>query len=112
MRARIGLPAALLVVATLAGTGADGRTTARPAGDSVAHRAGKVVHRARLPVVDTHSITHEALEPTMGITPGGDIFVAAASFGGPGGFAQTEIMRSLDGGATWEKTSPRVLEEN
>lgn len=101
-----------LIAASLLASGAEGRGTALPSGRTIAHRDGKIVRLVDLPVVRANSIMHEALEPTIGLSPGADIFVTGASFGGAGGMPQTEIVRSTDQGATWETVSPRVMDEN
>ena len=96
----------------IAGFGAEAKSTVRPTGGSaVAHRDGKAVAAGRVPVAKTNSITYKALEPTLGLTPGGDIFVAAAAYAQTG-VPTTEIMRSTDGGRTWTNTSPRVGPQN
>jgi hypothetical protein len=59
---------------------------------------------------------HQAGEPTLGLTPGGDIFVATGAFvwyGSAAGAGMTpDILRSTDHGKTWEVASPRVLDQN
>ncbi|HWC13011.1 MAG TPA: sialidase family protein [Actinomycetota bacterium] len=108
---------ALVVLAALSLTlGVEAKSTARPTGGkAVAHRDGKAVKRGgRIPVAVTNSITYPALEPTLGLTPSGDIYVAAAKYR-PYGFAAvptTEIMHSADGGKTWTNTSPRIGPQN
>ncbi len=49
-------------------------------------------------------LDHEATEPTLGVTSTGTIFYAAA-YPGPEGFV-TDILRSRDGGVTWEDVTP------
>lgn len=57
-------------------------------------------------------IGREALEPTIGVTTDGVAFETAATFDTlPSGFpstGRTEVMRSTDGGVTWENVQPRI----
>lgn len=104
----------LLGLAMLGSLGAEAKTLSRPSGGKgVAHRDGRTVAAGPIPTAVTYALGHHALEPTLGIAPGGDIFYAAAGFDTPGGaLAYTDIMRSESGGANWEIVSPRVLDQN
>ena len=110
------LVAALTAAAMISSFGAEAKGTARPTGGkAVASRDGEAARASNLPVAQTYSITYEALEPTLGLTPGGDLYVAAAKYnyyGGVAGVPATEIMHSADQGKTWEHKTPRVLDEN
>ena len=104
--------AALVALTVLASLGADAASSARPTrGKAIAHRDGKPATASRLPTAQTFSIGGKAIEPTLGLTPGGDIFYAAAGFG-RGGLAGTQVLTSQDAGRTWTNTSPRVADQN
>ncbi|HWC14802.1 MAG TPA: sialidase family protein [Actinomycetota bacterium] len=105
---------ALVVVSVIASMGAQAGGTSRATGGKVVgHRNGKVVPVSNAPKTQTNSIGGTALEPTLGLTPGGDVFYAAAGFTAARGYlAATQILRSEDGGRTWTNTSPRVLDQN
>jgi hypothetical protein len=112
----LSLFAALTALTVLGSMGADAKSTARPTGPTLVHRDGKQV-AGNDPKVLTYSIGDHALEPTLGISPGGDIFFAAGDFDNPNadaadravGAPMTDILKSSDGGATWENVNPRVL---
>lgn len=85
------------------------------AGDapSVAHRpGGEVTTPDDLPpaVGDLLPAGHDTVEPTLGITSDGTIFMTAASFdhGPVEPLPATRIVRSTDGGLTWEDVTPRL----
>jgi len=59
-------------------------------------------------VLQMHDVGHDAAEPTLGVDPKGAIFYAAAAFDGIGGTAKTTVLRSTDGGLTWQDVSPSV----
>lgn len=106
---------AAIVVAMMlvAAIGAQAEQTERSSGGrAVASRDGKRAGAPRLPVARTYSVGMHALEPTLGLTPGGTVFYAAAGFEFAGRLPGTQILRSDDGGKTWENTSPRVLGQN
>ena len=104
----------------IATVGADAKGSARPnGGRAVAHRDGRAVNVAHQARAETFSIGDHALEPTLGIDPGGTIYYAAADFNNqfdqfdnvvdaPG----TEILRSDNGGKNWEVVSPRLGGQN
>jgi hypothetical protein len=54
-------------------------------------------------------------EPTVGVTTDGTAFWAAGAFDAPakgsplGGLARTEVLRSDDGGLTWDSVQPELL---
>jgi hypothetical protein len=52
-------------------------------------------------------VGREAAEPTVGVNANGTGFYAAAAFDAPGGaLPRTVVMRSRDGGRSWEGVSP------
>ena len=59
-------------------------------------------------VLQAHDIGHDAAEPTIGVDPSGAVFYAAAAFDGVGGLAKTTVLRSADGGQTWQTVSPSI----
>jgi hypothetical protein len=113
------LIAALAALTVIGSMGADAKPTTRPSGPGVVHRDGKPVSGQK-PAAQTFSIGDHALEPTLGVTPGGTLFYAAGDFDNPTfdaadravGVPMTDVLRSEDGGKTWEDTSPRVLGQN
>ena len=66
-----------------------------PAGESLPPRAGDGF------TVQLHHTGVEAAEPTLGVTSKGTVF-----FVGFGGLQVSTIVRSRDGGRTWEPTNP------
>ena len=79
-------------------------------GRAVAHHAGGKAIRDRAvtskaPEADLYNVGHDALEPTLGISKKGDVFFTAAS-------ARNEVVRSSDGGKTWEVVSPQLQGQN
>lgn len=105
--------------------GGDGGTappTTSPRDDLWLHRAGELLSAAELPVTlaslaaldaDWRSVGGmDAREPTVAVTADGAVFYAARDYSGgqtpPVSGSQTPIMRSLDGGLTWEDVSPRL----
>lgn len=101
--------AALLGVAALSVQAA--KSSRKSGGRAVAHSAGRVVKASSAPQVKTYSVGTTALEPTLGLDPAGTVYYAAAGFNNVG-LASTEILRSKNGGKTWEVASPRVLDQN
>ena len=59
-------------------------------------------------LLQMHDIGHDAAEPTLGVDPRGAIFYAAAAFDGINGNAKTTVLRSTDGGLSWQNVSPSV----
>jgi len=59
-------------------------------------------------VLQVHDVGHDAAEPTLGVDRSGAIFYAAAAFDGINGNAKTTVLRSTDGGLTWQNVSPSV----
>jgi hypothetical protein len=60
--------------------------------------------------VQAVDVGREAAEPTIGVTKDGTAFYAAATFDAGGGtLARTEIIRSADGGITWESVQPDAV---
>ncbi len=56
-------------------------------------------------------VGREAAEPTLGVNKEGTGFYAAATFDAPGGaLPRTVVMRSRDGGRSWEGVSPPLPE--
>ncbi|HVM44421.1 MAG TPA: sialidase family protein [Candidatus Thermoplasmatota archaeon] len=98
-------------VATPAATLTDAATLA--GADAIVHRAGDAAGATLAQGVSAVSrlIGHDAVEPTLGITSDGTIFYAAATFqndvaGAPVPLPRTDILRSKDGGLTWEDVTP------
>ena len=111
------LAAAFVAGTVISGFGAEAKTTVRPTGGkAVAHRNGKSAPApARVPTAKASGLNHQAGEPTLGHTPGGDIFVATGAFqwyGAAGAGMTPDILKSSDKGKTWEVVSPRVLDQN
>lgn len=105
--------AGLAAVGIIASLTAEASSSARRSGGkAVAHRNGKAVKAGRTPVAKTFSIGGHALEPTLGHAPNGEMFYAAAGFDSIGGQPGTQVLRSSDGGRTWDNASPRVLGQN
>ncbi len=76
-------------------------------GRAVAHHAGgKVIAapavKAHAPQARLYSTGKNALEPTMGVTRKGDVFAVGVQGAGP------VIVRSRNGGRSWEEVSPSV----
>lgn len=85
-------------------SGGEGGTPARPSADAP--------YDGEPFTVQAVGVGREALEPTIGVDPEGNAFVAAATFdavpgGGPTG-ARTELLRSTDGGLGWESVQPEL----
>lgn len=95
---------------------ADAKTFARRTGGAaVVHRNGKVVDAKSAAVAKTSWIGHTSLEPTIAIEPGGDIYMTAGAWSQTPGArtgGATEVVRSTDGGATWDFVTPKVLDQN
>lgn len=115
---RIMTPVVAAVVLTLitAPVGVDAKGSARRSGGrAVAHVEGKPVVNLADAHAETFSVGGHALEPTLGISPAGDIYYAAAGFDFDARVTDlpgTQILRSDNGGKTWTNTSPRVLGQN
>ncbi len=65
-------------------------------------------------VFQMHYVGRNAAEPTLGIRKNGTAFYAAGDFdalpdGSPAQLARTEILRSRDGGATWQSVQPNLI---
>lgn len=64
--------------------------------------------------VQTTAVGRNAAEPTLGVDKDGVAFYAAGAFdalqavGNPVGLARTEVLRSKDGGATWQSVQPKL----
>ena len=86
--------------ATAAGDGSGGR--------AVAHRpGGRVVTGAdHRPDARLYQVGKDAVEPTLGITKSGQIFYTALETS-----TQIYVMRSADGGYTWDDRSPKLAGE-
>lgn len=60
-------------------------------------------------VVQGTYVGREAAEPTMGVDRLGRAFYAASAFDGVFGIsAKTKVMRSVDGGVTWQDVNPKL----
>ncbi len=51
-------------------------------------------------------VGRDAAEPTIGVDKQGRAFYAAATFDGPGGLADTRLLRSTNNGRTWGDVTP------
>src|SRR3712207_3525399 len=90
----------LMAIGFTAEAGSNARTSG---GRGVAHRDGKAVSAANVPTAVTYSVGHRAVEPTLGLDPSNTIFYAAADTSGTANLVPTtDIMRSDNGGKTWE----------
>lgn len=89
-----------------------------PAVDALVHRAGdnasgRAVTGLAASILD---VGHQAAEPTLGMTKEGVLFYAAITFDNvcppenpaAGCQPRTDILRSQDGGATWEDVTPKL----
>ena len=58
-------------------------------------------------VAQSYYVGREAAEPTLGVDRDGSVFYAASAFDalGTGALAHTQILRSDDGGLTWNNTT-------
>jgi hypothetical protein len=90
--------------------GASGLDAAGGGRPSLAHHAGgKVVRNAKhLPKPVLYDTKHGAGEPTVGFTADGSMFYAAADIDAKPAPNQIDILRSKDGGRTWEEANPMV----
>jgi len=124
MRRRVVALALILTTPVLAGCiGAEDTSTVEPASTpstlnavgnaSIAHAAGgsPVELPDDVPSVGgvSFELGHDAVEPTLGITSDGTILYAAAKFtDDPVENPVTDILRSTDGGQSWEDVTPRL----
>ena len=103
-----------LVAASAAGSGsiasAGPLATAGAGRHAVAHHAGgKVIkHAKHLPTPVVYDTGFSAAEPTIGFTADGTMFYAAANLDSEPTPNSIEIIRSKDGGRTWETANPMV----
>lgn len=81
--------------------------------EAIVHTAGDLVSSQIAPDVTAVSrfIGHDAAEPTIAITSDGTMFYAAITFVNDVGgqsvpLPRTDILRSKDGGLTWEDVTP------
>lgn len=77
---------------------------------TVAHRSGALVplpEGVGEPVGAVFELGAEAFEPTLGATSDGALYYAATAGGVAVGF-EPLVMKSADGGKTWEDVSPRL----
>lgn len=69
--------------------------------------------KKNVPVFQARDVGFRAAEPTLGVNKQGTAFYAAGDFDGtiqvPLLSAHTRIMRSRDGGLTWQEVSPTIL---
>lgn len=116
MKTHVLLPALATILAAFAGctqpddapTVPDPTDVAQgPVADFVYTFAGDVVRGvAGLTPITTlaRGLSHEAAEPTLGVTKSGAIFYAALNFE----TGATDILKSTDAGLTWTDVSPRL----
>ena len=113
---RIALIAAIALIVGTTPAGVIAKGSERPSGGrAVTHADGKKVAAPGPALAETFSVGGHALEPTLGITPAGEIFYAAAGFDTDAVVTElpgTQILRSDNGGRTWTNTSPRALGQN
>jgi hypothetical protein len=113
---RISRPTAVFVLLALVALGltavsATMQATARgdgSGGRALAHHAGgkRIASRAiasKAPEARLYNVGKEAVEPTLGITKSGQIFYTAFESN-----TSIYVMRSADGGNTWEDNSPTL----
>lgn len=87
-----------------------------PGGRAVAHFAGGAVIRSRAlqrkaPVAQLYPTGTQAAEPTLGIDKDGTFFYVGTDFvapPAPDNKLEFPVLRSDDGGRTWEEVSPRL----
>jgi hypothetical protein len=61
-------------------------------------------------VVQTSLVGRNAAEPTIGVNKGGTAFFAAGDFDSViAGLSRTEVLRSKDGGKTWQSIQPQLI---
>lgn len=61
-------------------------------------------------VVQTAPVGRNAAEPTIGVNKTGTAFFAAGDFDSEvAGLARTEVLRSKDGGKTWQSIQPQLI---
>lgn len=61
-------------------------------------------------VVQTVSVGRNAAEPTIGVNKAGTAFFAAGDFDSVvAGLSRTEVLRSKDGGKTWQSIQPQLI---
>lgn len=102
----IALLTALGLILALAPLGTPpGNANLANGGKATAHRDGKKISAGQIPSARLYDVGADALEPTIGIDKDKNLYFAAAGAITSG----TLIMKSSDGGASWEDTSPRVL---
>ncbi|MDQ3957502.1 MAG: glycoside hydrolase [Actinomycetota bacterium] len=86
----------------------------RPVPRAVAHHAGgRALPGRSLPAVVTRPVGHEAGEPTLGVAANGDVFYAAAEMMTLDDLVPPiDVLRSDDGGRSWDVVSPVLGEVN
>jgi hypothetical protein len=116
----IVLALCLALIATMQVTGRATASTAVVGGESAAYLPGSpgnpstpVAYEGEPLTVQASYVGRQAAEPTVAVDPDGNAYVAAGTFDGPGIVVpQTYVMKSTDGGNTWEKTSPTLPNGN
>src|SRR5687768_11584740 len=97
----IAPPAAVRQKAIAKGSPSGGRTVAH-------HADGKMIRGGaarRAPMVKYINTGYDAVEPTLGMAKNGDVFYTAAG-------NRNEVLRSKDGGKTWNVVSPKLGDQN
>lgn len=85
------------------------RQTAFEAGTANTSRLSDLAEGTELLELQAVRVGREAAEPTIGVDIDGNAFFAAGTFDGVGVVVpRTEVLRSTDGGVTWESVQPTL----
>ena len=108
-RALVVLVAVALSVFSVDGTPSDAARSSKPGGRAVAHRAGGRPAKANdLPRGHSYLTSFPAGEPTLEVTENGDVYSVSIDPAAQPVPAQVEVIRSTDGGDSWDPVSPRI----
>lgn len=78
-------------------------------GRAVAHRAdGRPASASNLPTGRAFYTNFPAGEPTLAVTKNGDVFSVSVDTAAQPVPAQVEVIRSKDGGRSWDAVSPKI----